>query len=298
VTEPSAKDKPNAATCRLQVVLFTNLVPIYQLASSWAARHGHRLKLLVTTPGPTARRSTLYQAVVAAAPPEQDILITTRMRRLAAHLAPLAPDLIISGSFPYRIPAEVTALPRLGAYNMHPAALPRYRGPNAFRAIYEGQPLGATLHRTEEEFDAGPILFRREAPLPTDASVESVMAAWGRVISEVWEEGLARAIAGEPGEPQNDADATYAALFSDDETWLDWGRPKSTLQRQATALNLFGPQARASLDDRPVLIERLDPLPEPRPAGRNGEVIALEESSYTLVVADGLVRVRARPLTA
>jgi methionyl-tRNA formyltransferase len=292
---PHVRDNP--ASRGLQVILFTNLSPVYGLARSWAARHGHTLKLVVTTPGPTARRSNLYRALIEAAPPEQEILVTTRMRRLALHVAPLLPDLIVSCSFPYRIPAEVIALPRLGAYNVHPAPLPRHRGPNAMRQVYEGLPLGATVHRTEAEFDAGPVLYRQEVPLPEDASVEKVTAALASVISQVWEEGLARAIAGAPGEPQNDAEATYAAPFSDDERWLDWSRPKAVLQRQATALNLFGPQARAHLADRPVLIERLDPLPERRPTGPDGEVVARDADSSMVLVADGLVRIRARPLT-
>jgi methionyl-tRNA formyltransferase len=296
-TSPAASPAGDAATQRgLQVILFTNLSLMYRLARSWAGRHGHVLKLVVTTPGPVARRSPLYQDVVTAAAPEQEILITTRMRRLLAHLAPLSPDMIISCSFPYRIPPEITALPRLGTYNLHPAPLPRYRGPNAFRLIYEGQPLGATLHRTEAEFDAGPILYRKEVPLPQDASVENVGAALMSVISEVWEEGLARAIAGASGEPQDESQATYAALFSDDETWLDWRRPKAMLQRQATALNLLGPRARARLDDRTVLIERLDPLATPRLTGPNGEVVAREADSATVVVSDGMVRIRFRPL--
>ena len=278
----------------LRVILFTNFAPVYQLAQGWAARHGHTLHLVVTTPGPTARRSTMYRMVIEAAPPEQDILITTRMRRLASHLAPLSPDLIVSASFPYRIPAEVTALARLGAYNLHPAALPRYRGPNPPRAIYEGQSMGATLHRTEAEFDAGAILYRKEVPLPDDTSPENVMAALGAVASEVWEAGLAAAIAGAAGEPQNEAEATYAALFSEDETRLDWNRPKAVLQRQATALNVFGGHAQARLDGRPVQIDRLDPLPDPRPSGANGDVVARDSEAATVLVADGLVRVRAR----
>jgi methionyl-tRNA formyltransferase len=282
----------------LSVILFTNLAPVYQLATAWAARHDHSLRLVVTTPGPKARRSTLFRDLIAVVPPEQDVLITTRMRRLATYLAPLSADLIVSASFPYRIPADVTGLPRLGAFNLHPAMLPRYRGPNGARSIYEGEPtLAATLHRIEPEFDAGPIIYQKTAPLPDDLSPENVFAALGAVAGEVWEEGLARAIAGEAGAPQNEADATYAALFSEDEKWLDWNRPKAVLQRQATALNMFGSEARAYLDDRPYRIERVDLLSDPRPPGSIGDVARHDGDIVDVIVADGMVRVRARPLT-
>jgi methionyl-tRNA formyltransferase len=281
----------------LRVILFTNLAPVYQLAAGWAARNGHTLQLVVTTPGPSARRSTAYRGLVVAVPPEQDVLISLHPRRLGTYLASLAPDLIVSGSFPHRIPPDVTALPRLGAFNLHPAPLPHYRGPNAMRALYAGEPtIGATLHRTEAEFDAGPILYRSEVPVPSDATPENIFAALGAVAGEAWEVGLARAIAGDKGEPQDESEATYAAPFSDDEKWLNWDQPWAVLQRRATALNLFGPQAKADVEGRPVLIERLDPLGVERPDQPVGTVAERQGDVLTLVVVDGLVRVRATPL--
>jgi methionyl-tRNA formyltransferase len=276
----------------LKVVLFTNLSIMYNLATTWAARHEHQIRLVVTTPGPSTRRTTAYRALIAAAPPEQDFLITTRTRRLAAYLTPLAPDLIVSASFPYRIPPEVTALPRLGAYNLHPAGLPRYRGPNVMRPIYEGQPIGGALHRTEADFDTGPILARKVVPLPDDASPENVFRTWGPILAQVWEEGIARGIAGDPGEPQDHSQATYAAAFTEEETWLDWNRPKAVLQRQATVLNMFAPQARAHLGDAVVVVERLDPLPEAMAGGTPGTVVNREENTAVVLVADGAVRLR------
>ena len=63
-------------------------------------------------------------------------------------IAALAPDLIVSATYPHRIPPEVTAIPRYGAVNLHPSPLPRGRGPNPQRLIYEGDPIiGGTLHR-------------------------------------------------------------------------------------------------------------------------------------------------------
>jgi methionyl-tRNA formyltransferase len=280
----------------LQVVLFTNLTFVYQQAADWARRHGYTIKLVVTTPGPTTRRSTLYQGVIGVAPPEQDILITTRMKRLAAFLAPLQPDLIVSGSFPWRIPAEVTALPRFGAYNIHPAPLPQDRGPNGARRIYEGRSIGATLHRISPEFDAGEILFRDEVPLPDDATPENVFRLLGQVAGRVWEEGIARGLAGEPGEPQDESQATYAAAFTDEERALDWNRPRALLQRQTTALNFFGPNARARLGGEIVLVERLDPLSDPRPDVPIGTVVTRDGETAIVAVGDGIVRVRVHPL--
>ena len=106
--------------------------------------------------------------------------------------------MIVSFSFPYRIPPEICAIPRYGAVNLHPTALPAYRGPNPLRVIYEGYPLlGATLHWTEEEFDTGRILAQRTASLPANVTPEAVMALWPPLIMGALAAGIAQAVAGD-----------------------------------------------------------------------------------------------------
>src|SRR5215210_2175981 len=99
-----------------------------------------------------------------AEPESWRVVVFTTPERWAAMLAPLRPDLIISRSFPWRIPADVLALPRLGAINGHPALLPKYRGPNPLRwALRNGDTeLGYTVHWTTSDFDTGSIL-RKDA---------------------------------------------------------------------------------------------------------------------------------------
>ena len=91
----------------------------------------HRVVGVVTSPGPKRRRSATYLEVVAAVPSGVDVIVSNQPERWEAVLAPLKPDLIVSGGSPWRIPADVLALPRLGAINFHDAPLPRHRGPNA-----------------------------------------------------------------------------------------------------------------------------------------------------------------------
>ncbi|MCD6058410.1 MAG: methionyl-tRNA formyltransferase, partial [Thermomicrobiales bacterium] len=116
-----------------RILVFTNIPGgvIYSLVDAVVRPLGHRVVGVVTSPGPKRRRSPAYLEVVAAVPPGIDVIVSNHPERWAAMLAPLRPDLIVSGGFPWRIPSEVLALPRLGAINMHPALLPRYRGPAA-----------------------------------------------------------------------------------------------------------------------------------------------------------------------
>ena len=283
----------------LRVVTFNILPLAYGLVTRWAEENGHTIVLVVTTPGPSTRRTPTYRGVVEMAKPGIDVLVTTRLRRVAFPLIrALAPDIIVSFTFPYRIPPEVTAIARHGAVNLHPTVLPSYRGPNVARPIYEGAPeIGATLHWTEEEYDNGRILSQYSAPLPEDVTGAVIGTLWAPLMMRAFTEGVARAVAGDPGTPQDHARATYAAPFTEEERWLDWAEAKYTLQRQAVALNLLGPPgAKARIAGEPYRVQGVAALPD-SPAASPGVILDRTEDGFVIGVADGAVRVTALPLT-
>jgi methionyl-tRNA formyltransferase len=276
----------------LRVVAFSVLPPAYGIIREWAARNEHRLTLLVTTPGPTARRSTTYRDVIAMAPPEQEILVTTRPKQLAPIIREKRPDLVLSFTFPYRIPPEVTAIPRLGAVNLHPAPLPLYRGPTPIRMIYDAHPtLRATLHRTEEDFDTGVIYSMRETPMPDEVTPENIFAAWGSVMAMALDEGVRRAVSGHPGEVQDHACATYAAPFTAEDEVLDWSLPARLLQCRVTALALFDGGGRAEIDGVERRVHALTPLRGVAAPEKPGVVLARAGNIVTLCAGDGVVQV-------
>ena len=70
------------------------------------------------------------------------------------------PDLGLSMYYPRIIKEEVLAIPRIGAFNFHPALLPRHRGCfSAPWAIIEGdKETGITCHEMVAQVDCGKIL--------------------------------------------------------------------------------------------------------------------------------------------
>lgn len=271
----------------------------YRLVRDWAEANGHEIVLLVTTPGPLPRTYLGYRQIVAAAPARQEILITTRFRRAAAIIAAARPDLMLSYTFPYRLPDSLLAVAPLGAVNLHPAPLPRFRGPNPHRMIYEGLPtIGAALHRMAPEFDAGPTLSIQEAALPAGPTIESVRSLYDRLIVAALDEGVARAARGEHGEIQGDSAASYAAGFTEHDYWLDWRLRAEVLRRQAIALNLVETRARAAIDGQARLIAAIAPVPDAeapfvRLPVQPGEVVGHDGGGLIVMAGDGPVRVAA-----
>ncbi|MBW3633556.1 MAG: methionyl-tRNA formyltransferase [Chloroflexi bacterium] len=237
-------EHPVSAPERWRVVVFTNLPGggVYTLLDGVMRQLGHAIVGVVTTPGPKRRRSRGYLDVVATVRPGVDVLVSNHPERWAAMLAPLRPDLIISGSFPWRIPIDVLALPRLGAINVHPALLPKYRGPNSIQwALRNGdRELGMTVHRTAFDFDTGPILAQGSVTIGDDERGDVLLGRLLDLAPGLVRQALERIARGEPGEPQDEAQASYAGLFEDAWRRIDWSRPAREIHNQVRSWSLFG----------------------------------------------------------
>ena len=86
-----------------------------------------------------------------------------------------APDLLFSFYYRRMLGAELLALPRLGAYNLHGSLLPKYRGraPVNWAILHGERETGATLHEMVAKPDAGRIVDRERVPiLPNDTARE------------------------------------------------------------------------------------------------------------------------------
>jgi methionyl-tRNA formyltransferase len=279
----------------LRIITFNFLPLAYDFVVEWIHDNGHKHVLAVTTPGPTVRPTPQYIGIVQKAPREVDILVTTRLRTVATPLVrALEPDLIVCFSFPYRITPELVSIPRYGAVNLHPAALPSYRGINVARPFYEGwHEFGATLHWIAEEFDTGNILSRKAAPMPDEIIEENIFPVWLRLMKEALAEGIARALTGDAGDVQDESQASNAAPFTEEEHWLDLSEPQRVVQRKVTGLNFGNPgEAKVMVGDERFLVKGLTLLGIGETAISPGQCIERDEESLVVGVSDGLVRLQ------
>jgi methionyl-tRNA formyltransferase len=187
------------------------------------------------------KRERFFLRVFSRSPRDLDILVPANSKRIAPLLGSYEPDLVVCCGFPWLIPRDALAVPRLGAINIHPSLLPRWRGPFPVAwAIRCGEDLGSTVHRMDETLDTGPILAQGSVPFEDEWSWDELGPKLEALESELVRQALNRIAAGDEGESQRATDDPYAGEFEDDYVWVDWSKPVDEVLRQIRAWQFVG----------------------------------------------------------
>ncbi|MCW3123470.1 MAG: hypothetical protein JWQ38_2962 [Flavipsychrobacter sp.] len=135
-------------------------------------------------------------------------------------------DVVFVITFPWRIPASVFSMPRLGFLNVHFGLLPQMRGADPiFESIRQcKKTAGATVHVMDEGLDTGPVVVREEITITAEATygmLSTQMAYLGdkmcaAVINDLKAEKKIEAI------PQDEQQAQYWPRISAEELTIRW----------------------------------------------------------------------------
>ncbi len=231
---------------------------------------GHEPVAVLCSREHAGRYGDQFDELVRDAPAELDVVVPAARARMAPLLRAFEPDVFLCLGFPWKIPADALAVPRLGAVNGHPSFLPRYRGPSPVAwAIRNGDDeIGFTLHRMDAELDTGAILAQGAIELDDEHTYDELEAKFAAIVGELLPRALARLEAGEPGDPQDEAQASYFSFFGPDYVWIDRARPAREIYRQVKAWRFASqaPGERGALTELDgevvrVLRTRLEPGP-------------------------------------
>ena len=246
----------------LRVVIVTRIPPVLAAFDAVVRAVGHEPVAFMSMRnvdgryGPPADTGEL----VMAAAEGLDVLLPARRRSIAPLLASVDPDLVVCMGFPWKIPPDALAVPRLGWLNGHPSLLPLHRGPLPIAwAIRSGDDeIGVTFHRMDAELDTGPILAQRSYPLGELEPPDDFYPRFGPTVGETLAEALAKLASGDEGTPQPEG-GNYETFFADDDAWLDLSRPAAEVHRLAWswryAISLTGPRgAFLELDGTPLRV--------------------------------------------
>lgn len=201
------------------------------------------------------------RAIVTDLPAGMDLLLPGKTSSIAEMLSGYRPDLLLVFGFNWRLPSEVLGLPRFGVLNIHPSALPKYRGPSpVLWAVRNGDPsIGITVHRMSETIDAGPVLAQTEGILlPEEITHQDVWELIKRAVSGLLADALDRLAHGDPGTPQDERKATYAGFPPADWREVTWRDTRFRTHNQVRVLRLLngGQGPVVDLEGRRVQVHR------------------------------------------
>jgi methionyl-tRNA formyltransferase len=252
--------------------------------------HGHEAVAVITRPRVGFPG---VDEMVAAAQPALDVLVPRAKERLAPLVRATDPDLLLCLGFPWLIPDDALEIPRVGAVNMHPSLLPRYRGPNPIGWTYrnDDSEMGLTFHRMVAHFDTGTILAQGSVPVHDDDHLETIGRRLEPLAASLFPRVLERLAAGDPGDPQRDEDAVYAGLMEDEWAEIDWTRPARDVHNQVRSWTLPSKNgikgALTTLDGDRVRVIRTSLHPPREGNGPPGQVVGREHGRPLVQCGDG-----------
>ena len=214
-----------------------------------------------------------------------------RDEKLAAFLETARPDLLFVADYRYLLPPEVLALAPLGAVNLHPSLLPRYRGraPINWAILHGETTLGLTAHFVDEGMDTGDVIVQASYELRPDQDVGDALEALYPLYRRLTREVLGHFRAGSvPRTPQDHARATAFGARRPEDGRIDWTRPAEQVVNLVRAVGHPYPGAFTFGDGERLTVWRA----RPAGAGRDGEpgtVVALGAGGPVVRCGSGLV---------
>ena len=198
-----------------------------------------------------------------------------------------AADAAVVVAYGLILPEPILDASRLGCFNLHASALPRWRGAAPInRAIMAGDAATAVMvMRMEEGLDTGPVAMAERVAIGADMTAGELHDELARLGGDL----MARALAALEKDalvltPQAADGVTYAAKIGKADTRIDWARPWNEVHDHCRGLSPF-PGAWCEIDGARVKVLRTT---RGDGAGVPGTVL---DDRLTIACASGAVRI-------
>ncbi len=139
-------------------------------------------------------------------------------------------DLFIVASYGKIVPQPLLDIPKLGAINIHPSLLPKYRGPAPILTpILNGdKETGVTIMMMDNEMDHGDLLSSKVLELSEQDNNQTLTTKLAQISAEILTKTLVKLIEGKiRPTPQDHSKATYTKITKKTDGYFDINNPPS-----------------------------------------------------------------------
>lgn len=169
-----------------------------------------------------------------------------------------APDVIIVAAFGQILRQDVLDLPPNGCINVHASLLPRWRGAAPIQAaiLHGDQETGVSIMRMDAGIDTGPVYRKQALEIQPDDTAASLSQRLACIGAHVLLDTLPGILDGSLSpQPQDESQATYAAMLKKKDGELDFSQPAQDLANKVRAFSPW-PGAFTAWQEQPLKIHQ------------------------------------------
>lgn len=275
-------------------IIFIGQAPFGRDTLDNLLQQGENIVGVVTTPDdPKSKRPN---PVAEGAKENALPLLQTRLLKNAEAIEwvqQIQPDLLVLAFVTSFVPEEMIKSARLGGINYHPSLLPKYRGGSAINwAIINGETeTGVTIHYIDEGVDTGPIIIQESVAIDPDDTVKSLyftklyplgLRMIKAAVKQIREGNTAAT-------QQDETKASFQPVITARDTVIDWNQP---IQRIYNLVRGSNPAPGGITSLRGFTCKIFDAKPSLK-TGLPGEVIHIDDTSFTIAAKDGALQVES-----
>jgi methionyl-tRNA formyltransferase len=201
-------------------------------------------------------------------------------------------DLFALASYGKILPQRILDMPKLGALNVHPSLLPKYRGATPIQtALLEGDTeTGVTIMLMDAGMDTGDIVLQERTPIDPDERYGELHDRLSRFGAQALSHAIDLARSGHIPHLAQSGKPSVTRPISKDDLAIEWSWPSA---RIVNVIRAFAPvpAARAVIAGTPVkLLRARTGAPTIAPLAP-GEIVATAGDAVTIRTGDGTVDV-------
>jgi methionyl-tRNA formyltransferase len=204
----------------------------------------HVVAVYSQPPRPAGRGQKLTPTPVAQLAADENLTVITptslKTPEAQAEFASFKADIAVVAAYGLLLPQAILDAPRFGCVNIHPSALPRWRGAAPIqRTLISGDSsTQCCLMQMAAGLDTGDILLRQDFAIDDTMDAGALHDVLAKLGAELTIDFLDRLASGTPPQPiaQAEQGVIYAAKLTASDAAIDWTKPAAEIRNQIRGL--------------------------------------------------------------
>ncbi|HQQ67960.1 MAG TPA: methionyl-tRNA formyltransferase [Candidatus Cloacimonadota bacterium] len=257
----------------------------------------HEIPLVISQPArPKGRKLQAEDTPLAASARLLDLELYTpedvNDEESIARITAVGADIIVTASYGAFLGKTLRQICPLGAINLHPSLLPKYRGSSPIRAaLLAGERVtGNSIFRLVKKMDAGPLLLQEELAIHDNENYSSLHDRLANHAAQLLPR-LLRMVADLPAREQSEEAASYSRMVTKTDLKLDFSHTTAALLRQIRAYS-FEPGTYTMFRGRELKILCAQQYADTSKQEPGSICQIIKNEGFTIATGDGEILIR------